>query len=153
MRDLSVIPPAMTDIERTSRAARLLARLGVVGRLTHPARGGGIGKGSRPATRSIVPHSQARHQSQPEADGQDGSPANEARAGTRVVAVMDAPWDRAIWAKLDNGLQLRVDHDEAGRAPPFLIDVGHWARRLNPIGRVSILLGLPVPPYGFGEVS
>lgn len=152
MRDLSGIPPAMPDIERTSRPVRLLARLGVVGRSTHPARGGDVGKGSRPATRSIVPHSHTRHQSQPEADGQGGSPANEARAGTRVVAVMDAPWDHCVWAKLDNGLQLRIDHDEAARAPADLIDVGRWTRRLNPIGQVSILLGLPVPPYGFGAV-
>lgn len=79
--------------------------------------------------------------------------ATEARAGTRVVAVMDAPWDRCVWAKLDNGLQLRIEHEEAAKAPHLLIDVGGWNRRLNPIGKASIFLGLPVPPYGFGGVA
>lgn len=77
-----------------------------------------------------------------------GQPATEARAGTRVVAVIEAPWERAVWAKLDNGLQLLIEHDE-GPPPVLLLDRDGW-RRLNIIGQVSILLGLPVPPYGVG---
>jgi hypothetical protein len=73
----------------------------------------------------------------------------EARAGTRVVAVVEEPWDRCVWAKLDNGLQLRIDYDEGSRLPRYLFD----GRRLNIIGQVSILLGLPIPGYGLGEIA
>lgn len=45
MTDMSGIPPAMTDMERAERAARLLCRIGVIRAAaapSHPARGGGV---------------------------------------------------------------------------------------------------------------
>lgn len=67
MGEMSAIPPAMTDIERTSRAARLLRRLGVVGPLIAEGTGGVHLQGSRPGTRSIVPPSPTH---QPKLEGE-----------------------------------------------------------------------------------
>lgn len=107
MRDLSAIPPAMTDIDGVATWLIGFPLGDGVGRSTHPARGGDVGKGSRRGTRSIVPHSHTPQRSQQEADGPVSEPElAPASAGAQpavrddqllaaVLLVLAAIW--AVW--------------------------------------------------------
>lgn len=79
MRDMSAIPPAMPDIERTNRASRLLARLGLETSPAADREGGGSLSGSRRPRSLITAHSPTP---QPNPERANGNPTEAEPRGT-----------------------------------------------------------------------